>query len=624
MELAIPLIALGGMYIISNNNSQSQQRQRRQMQQQQQIQQIQQQVQSSGLNQGTTEGFQSAGRNPNYLPNTNIPPQNYPVPNENEVVDVVSKYVNPNVATDKYFNQNYYENEENKGVNVGNNIQEVYSLTGDYVDKSNFKHNNMVPFYGGKMKGQVYGIDMAETILDNMVGSGSQTIQKIEQAPLFKPEDNVQWAYGAPNNSDFYQSRVNPGMKASNIKPFETQNVGPGLGLGYTTEGEAGYNSGMLDRDAWLPKTVDELRVDTNPKLEYTLQGHQGPSYAYVQNVGIEGKVEKYRPDTFYIQNQDRWLTTTGQEKGQALRPVQEVYNTSRNVTTRSYTGVAAPSEKIANYIPGAYEDPKREETKGIDAGPSNACGKGTHEYLDNALQSHTNYTNNRALLRQPDTMRSSFSAAIGSVVAPLMDFFKPTRKEEYSSNMRIYGDAGSEVSRSYVNNPLDVAPTTIKQTTMYTPNIFVGGQVQQGAGGYKVSEQQAIYNQRDTTNVGNYGVAGGASRGWGDRSTTAEYNQHNNDIKEEAISNSGRTNTGNMNLLNHDMNICVGKNVVECNPQPYGNVAPVLVSLPMGASQYGIQQSKQQYDEVGITRISPDLLSAFKSNPYVQSLHSY
>lgn len=58
----------------------------------------------------------------------------------------------------------------------------------------------------------------------------------------------------------------------------------------------------------------------TNPKLEYSLANHEGPSYSNVKNVGIEGKIEKYRPDTFYIQTQDRWLTTNGQEKGQMLQ----------------------------------------------------------------------------------------------------------------------------------------------------------------------------------------------------------------------------------------------------------------------------------------------------------------
>jgi hypothetical protein len=87
----------------------------------------------------------------------------------------------------------------------------------------------MVPFNGGKVKGRTYDMNINESVLDNMIGSGSQVIKKIEQAPLFKPQENMQWAFGAPNSSDFYQSRVNPGMKISNVKPFESEYVGTGL-----------------------------------------------------------------------------------------------------------------------------------------------------------------------------------------------------------------------------------------------------------------------------------------------------------------------------------------------------------------------------------------------------------
>ena len=379
MEIAIPILALGGLYVASNQGTTSK---------------------KNAISR--LERFTSMGTKQNYLPNTNTPPQNYPVPNENEITDTVQKYANPNVASDKYFDQNLYEKKQNSGAYVGNNIQQVYSLTGDYVAKTDFKHNNMIPFYGGKIKGQVYNNDNAETILDNMIGSGSQVIKKIEQAPLFKPQENMQWAHGAPNSSDFYQSRVNPGMKISNVKPFETEYVGPGLNQGYTTQGSGGYNSGMESRDSWLPKTVDELRVATNPKMEYTLENHQGPSYSHVQNVGIIGKVEKYNPDTFFIQTQDRWLTTTGQEKGQMLRPIEEVHSTARATTTQSYTGVAGPADRVANYVPGAYEESKRNELPMCDVGPSASMNKGDHTDKDNALKSHTNYTNNRSTMRQP------------------------------------------------------------------------------------------------------------------------------------------------------------------------------------------------------------------------------
>ena len=597
MELAIPLLALGGIYVASNQSS------------------------SKSKHNNKKENFTNMGKSNqvNYLPNTNIPPRNYPVSNLGELTDTIQKYPNPNVASDKYFNQNNYENKQNAGVKVGNNIQEMYSLTGNYVDTTNFKHNNMIPFYGGKIKGQVYDMNLAETILDNMSGSGSQVIKKIEQAPLFKPQENMQWANGAPNMSDFYQSRVNPSMKSSNVKPFESEYVGPGLNQGYGNQGSGGYNSGMESRDSWLPKTVDELRVSTNPKMEYSLENHQGPSHSHVQNVGIIGKVEKYNPDTYFIQTQDRWLTTTGQEKGQMLRPIEEVHSTARMSTTQSYSGSAGPGERNAGYINGEYEDPKRIVLPVCDVGHSTASGRGTHEDKENAHRSHTNYLNNRATVRSVDTFRSGFSRTIGAVIAPIMDAFKPTRKDEYSSNMRIYGDAGALVPDSYVLNPQDKTATTIKETTLYSPNFYIGNQIE--GGGYQTNEQTPITNQRDTTNCSYIGDAGGASSGWGNMNYTAAYAQTNNESKEKSVV--SRTNHGNTNMYNPKINVNVAR--IDSDRDNTRQWVPTnMPQMPMSKETYGNHTSKQQYNQnIGCDRINPDILDSFRKNPYTHSLTS-
>ena len=59
-----------------------------------------------------------------------------------------------------------------------------------------------------------------------------------------------------------------------------------------------------------------------------------------VQNRGIEGKVEKYRPDTFYLNSPDRWFTTTGAEKRPTTRSEEILRPESRTSTTREYFGV--------------------------------------------------------------------------------------------------------------------------------------------------------------------------------------------------------------------------------------------------------------------------------------------
>ncbi|GAG38098.1 unnamed protein product, partial [marine sediment metagenome] len=243
------------------------------------------------------------------------PPVNYPI--DTPVTNAnVQKYASANQATDKYFGNGVYEKTayKNPGNRLGG-VQQTYSLTGKAIDKSDFKHNNMVPFFGAKIKGATVSADIAETVLDNMQGAGSQIIRKTEQAPLFKPQQNLQFASGAPNASDFLQSRVNPSMRMANVKPWEEERVGPGLGKGFTTAGSGGFNSGMEDRNAWLPKTVNELRVDTNPKMTFGMAGHEGPANAYIKrsaNIKTQGKVEKYQPDTYFASGPDRWFTTTG------------------------------------------------------------------------------------------------------------------------------------------------------------------------------------------------------------------------------------------------------------------------------------------------------------------------
>ena len=611
MELAIPLVALGGMYIISNQNTNNNNNTKTNKETQPNKENFN--------NMGIRTNLQTSNiesKFNNYLPNTHVAPQNYPIMNNKELIDTVQEYPNPNAATDKYFNQNMYEQKQRAGVPVSNNIQQVYSLTGDYMSSKEFSHNNMVPFNGGKPQGQIYNNNNAETILDNYVGNGSQVIKKIEQAPLFKPQDNVQWTYGMPDMSDFYQSRQNPVNRNNMVKPFESIRVGPGLDKGYSADGSNGFNAGMESRDKWLPKTVDELRVSTNPKQEYTLDNLQGPAASAIKNVGIEGKVEKYRPDTFFINSQDRWLTTTGAEKAGRI-VAEEIQKTShRNDTTTFQHGTPNAILKTASYVPKKYEDSKRNQLQGFDVGPSNASGAGPHHDKDQQLKSHTNYTNSRVINQQPQTFGSGFTSAIGAVIAPIMDILKPSRKEEYSCNMRIYGNFGGEVPGNYVLNPGDVPNVTVKETTLYQPNSYIGNQTDNGA--YMISDQQPIFNQRDTTN---HNQLMGLNSKHGNRQYDAEYRQTNNDVKERLVV--ARTNQGNAKNYNSQINVTMSKLDSDRDNNRLWAPQSVIHNGP-SVQTYGKANMPQYYNECqGCDRIAPDLLNAFKENPYTHSLSS-
>ena len=96
------------------------------------------------------EGFNSK------LPNTNTPSLNYPVKNSKSINNNVNYYPSANSATDKYFNADLFNKLVQENKNDGAYLPEDkhLSLNGNPIDTSKFKHNNMVPYFGAKIRGR--------------------------------------------------------------------------------------------------------------------------------------------------------------------------------------------------------------------------------------------------------------------------------------------------------------------------------------------------------------------------------------------------------------------------------------------------------------------------------------
>jgi hypothetical protein len=347
MAQLIPLLALGGLYVISNHNKDSDE-------------------------EADKEGFTNTDDKQRTINYPNV----QPVTSNN-----VSRYSGANQVTDKYFDKGVSQRvlRTNPPESVGSGNSQQISLTGTPIDKLDFKHNNMVPFFGAKSNGASVSADISETRLDNMQGSGSQMHKKQEQAPLFKPQTNLQHANGAPNMSDFLQSRVNPSMRMANTKPWEEERVAPGLGKGFNTDGGTGFNSGMESRNDWLPKTVDQLRVATNPKETFHLAGHEGPANASIKEIGnsqTQGRVEKYRPDTYYAVGPTRWNVTTGLEKAPTARGVEVLHHVNRPETSEQYYGGGGVLDGQAGYTKGEYQECRRPILKKTDVTNVSVVGK--------------------------------------------------------------------------------------------------------------------------------------------------------------------------------------------------------------------------------------------------------
>ena len=80
-------------------------------------------------------------------------------------------------------------------MSIGSNVAQqadigkFKSLTGESIRPGDIKHNNMQPFFGSSITQSTKGY---EGVLDNYTGAGSQNIEKKAQAPMFKPQKDMQ------------------------------------------------------------------------------------------------------------------------------------------------------------------------------------------------------------------------------------------------------------------------------------------------------------------------------------------------------------------------------------------------------------------------------------------------
>ena len=603
-ELVIPLIGLGALYVVSNKDK----------------------------NKPTTnnEKFTNMGKDENNLPNTHIQNKNFPV--HIQEIDKTSEnytrqYINPNQTTDKFFNYDVgLNNIETNEIN-----SEFHSLSGNGISKGDFKHNNMVPFFGGKITGPQVNNNIGSTILDNYQGSGSISIKKTEQAPLFKPQDHTQWSHGVPNQSDFLQSRQLPSTKMANTLPWEQEKVAPGLGLGYTTEGAGGFNSGMLDRKAWQPPTVDELRVATNPKVTYGLQGHQGPAQSSVQNLPVQGKVEKYTPDTAFAMGSDRWFTTTGSSLGATQIPEQMLGNV--NKCTTQYYGSGGTVEGEVSYVNNSHtEEPHKQQLCSLPVTVPASQGHGNAGPNDYGFKGYNIPKNNRhySCESQNNGVVGGINSTFKAMMAPIVDALRPSRKENIIYNANQLGNIQSAVPSLPLTNPNDKPRTTNKEMTagkvgLNYLNISHASAGQGGA--HQVTDVQVRGQQRNIGDSSTSGNIGNTSSTSAQMDVTAWNAQHNNINKTYE----NWPMAGGTQIFQPNANVQVARrdgdrvnNRMQCDDfiQPEKNL--LSTTIP-SAETFGKINMPQQYDlEVNSNRINPDILSAFKSNPYAQSLNSY
>jgi len=403
----------------------------------------------------------------------------------------------------------------------------------------------------------------------------------------------------------------------SNIKPFEEERVGPGIGLGYGTAGVGGYNSGVLGRELWMEKNVDQMRTVNNPKPGgIGLLGHEGPSNSYIKNMSDSthmGVMEKNRVDRDFGMGPERYFTTTGQSKGERLRSIEIEKNMSRPETSKPYAGIAGSHNKD-QYVKGEYMPSTNQQLDSLPFTPAGADRKGSITDTDYGWKSGKAYANNRSA----NTQESYFGAIGGNLAAtfaPLMDILRPSRRENTIGNLRPYQNAKGRVESSYIYNSADKPQATIRETTENS-KMHMQVNANQNGGAYKTTPQQPIQNERDTTT--DFFYAGNASGGEGTKQVRpydAEYRQRNNDLKSST--NMGYTPSGGMSLLNGQMNVATS-GTREQGMLNNRSVVPAMSGYTPSISAMGqVHGNNGLYSGMQMDRADPGLLSQLKGNPY-------
>lgn len=558
MEIAIPMIAAGGLYVLSKHKQKK----------------------------CNTETFKNKP-----LDYTEM---SYPVSEDPNHQNNINYYPNPNNAMDKYF-----QKPDSNG--------SVQSISGKNIPKKEFIVNGMINNFGKqKNVGNYDNFDknIASDKLDQFVSAGKYDIAKTETAPLFKPESHIQFAHGTPNNSDFIQSRMNPSLSIRNVKPFESQMIAPGLNMGYGTQGSGGFNSGMEARDLWRDKTVNELRVETNPRTTYSLDGHEGPTHNMIKSQGSIGKVEKYHPDTFYINTPDRYFTNVGDEKAPALYGVQPDAHSDRGLQQQNYVGGTIGESRPMQH--GVYHEGHRQQfTTPMNMTPARSNVDGNN--LQSLQSNHDLPNNARSSNQQPDTFGIA-TGLIHAITAPLMDVLRPSRKENTILSLRS-GNPSPAVPNITSHYQNGISPT-IRDTTQYSPYQMGQRITDTKADGYKIASYDPVYTQRDTTTTSYIGNSSAINK-------SQMYTDTVNTIETNRGFDEGRTNHGNTSQFNASINV-----------QSHNRNHSSYIGNPIGRQNipnidtHG-SINMPSYTEKENDRLNPDLLQAFKNNPYTHSLHS-
>ena len=335
-----------------------------------------------------------------------------------------------------------------------------------------FMHNNMVPFFGGHVKQNVDEF-ATRSIVENFTGVNDNYRKKKETGLFFKPVRNLTNVYGYQNFDSNLYDRYQTSRIRNNEAPIEQIRVGPGLNKGFTWKPSGGFQQSNT-RDYVLPKTTDEIRVKNNPRVSYKGRIISG---MHIAQPGKIGTMQKNLPDTFFVQQPDRYFTTTGQVIAHSEYPEFLVKHTNRKTTElKKRIGSAAPVHGTTENVRSKV---KRSTKPTFDTSePRNAsiAGKWNIPGVNNKQHEPPHdYGKGTIKIKPNSRMVTGKRTVVINKKSPIEEGEyrnnqqpRRTRKTNVVGNARWASNVQAPHNRHTVYDPNDVPRTTIKETNIH------------------------------------------------------------------------------------------------------------------------------------------------------------
>lgn len=503
------------------------------------------------------------------------------------------------------------------------------TMSGQNIPASEFKHNNMVPFFGGRVK-QNMRANANNSVLDNFTGAGYTQIAKKEVETMFDYQRPFGNPFGMESSTDFIESRINAPKSRAGERPFEPTHVGPGVGEGFGMLGSGGFQQ-LEVNEIMRPRTTDELRVASNPKVSYNQPVVPGQHFIG-NSMDAPGEVRKYRPDTFFIDETNSRAgaaAPVGLVK-ESVRSVQVLPHTTRTDTTTEAFGPASGQDTYQSYVAGSYRTPMTQQYGG--AGYRNADS--TTYYTNNpdapeadyGRSSFENRPNERTATSERTMGLNLAPADSGQVSTHFLDDARPTRRAEMEDGVSDFGPAGPAWGAASVTiwDPNDVARTTVKETTVDW-NYRGVASAASAPNRLKVYDPKDIAKPTQKAQLSNrqyYGA--GANSAWGYMNEDFAYNMRTNPNKEQIAR--GRkpiAGNGNIAVFEGDPGRQTAKRLTSDDMNDRVNAGNRIESLPPGVGDIGqIKYRVPLRLDVAAERLTPDIVSAVDNNPLQQSIH--